>query len=233
MPISRSRANKTTDDNHRSADPDNQGEQGSLIWEIANLLRTIFSHKGAFWLGVCIALISFLCNTWFYFLLLLNSAGWGPWQSAAVGLLISSFTTLFEIIPVVWAVGYQNRLHQIFQEASKPTLLPTLSKKITNADDLMKAYRNSDRETRDFFRAMRYLAMAVEVFVGVIFMGAIGTGLRAVLGLALFVASIFGTEWGVSMALRAANWELPPAIRKQFEELISHAGKALNLKNVE
>ncbi len=233
MPISRSRANRTTDDNHRSADPDNQGEQGSLIWTIAELLRNIFSHKGAFWLGIVIFLVCFICNTIFYFLLLLNGAGWGTWQALGGGALISSFTTLFEVIPVVWAIGYQSSLYLVFKEASKPTQLPVLNRKVTNADDLVWQYRNSDRQTRDFFRSMRYLAIGVEVFVGVVFLGAIGTGLRAVLALALFVASIFGAEWGVSMALRAANWELPPAIRKQFDELISHAGKALNLKNVE
>lgn len=75
---------------------------------------------------------------------------------------------------------------------------------------------------------MRWGSIGLAVFLGVMFLGAIGVGLAALIRLVLFVGSIFGCEWGVSLAIRSAQWELPPQIRDQFNNLLSNAGKSLN-----
>lgn len=234
MPIRRKHKPHTSEprDAHNPVDPSLGGSKGSPIWAIATFLRNVFSYKGSFWMGVTIFLIAFIYNWLFYFNLLLQRGGMGDWQSAGIATVISSFTTLFEMIPVVMTVGYQNRLHEIFREASKPTTLPVLNKKTTNANDLLEAYRNADRDTRDFFKFMRWAAIGFEIFVGLAFIGAVGAGFSAALALILFAASIFGCEVGLTMALRSANWELPPGIRKQYDELIESAQRQLKLSEL-
>ena len=96
----------------------------------------------------------------------------------------------------------------------------------------MENYRDSDRKTRNFFKTARWVTIAGEAFVGVMFLGSVGVGVRALFKLLTFIGSIFGTEWGVSLALRAAQFELPPQIREQLNNLIANSGKALNLKKV-
>ena len=65
-----------------------------------------------------------------------------------------------------------------------------------------------------------------------LFLGSVGVGVKALMKLLTFIGSIFGTEWGVSLALRAAQFELPPQIREQLNNLIANSGKALNLKKI-
>jgi len=200
---------------------------------MSRLIEGTFSHKGMFWLGVAIALVSFIANAWFYYGLLTLSAGWVYWQAAIGAFMVSFGTTLFEVMPIVWTRSSRNTLEQIFAAGSKPQELPDLNSKVVgDADELMANYRDSDRKTRNFFKTARWFVIAGEAFVGVLFLGSVGVGVRALFKLLTFIASIFGTEWGVSLALRAAQFELPPQIREQLNNLIANSGKALNLKKV-
>ena len=216
-----------------SADPSASKGKGSLIWTMTRFMENAFSHKGMFWLGVAIALASFIANAWFYYGLLTLAADWVPWQAAIGAFGISFGTTLFEVMPIVWTRSHRNTLEQIFSAGSKPQELPELNGKVVgDADELMENYRDSDRKTRNFFKTARWLVIAGEALVGVLFLGSVGVGVRALFKLLTFIGSIFGTEWGVSLALRAAQFELPPQIREQLNHLIANSGKALNLKKV-
>lgn len=219
----------------RSADPfaPENKDKGSLIWNTARFLRNLFSHRGAFWLGAAIALVSFIANTFFYFGLL-TLGGLTGWQAAIGGAGISFATALFRLMPVILTHSREMTLSQIFSAGAKPKELPELSDKVVgDAEELMRNYRNSDRSTRNFFKTMRWIAIGAESFLGVLFLGGVGVGGRALLKLITFVISSNGLEWGVILALRAAEWELPPAIRRQLDELINNAGQALNLKRVD
>jgi len=218
-----------------SADPfaSEEKEDQGIILKLAKLMQDIFSHKGMFWLGVSVAVVCFLGNLWFYYSLFGELTEYAIWQCAGLALLVSCSTTLFELMPVIMTQGRRNRLRQILHAGAKPRDLPELNPKVVgDAEDLMKAYRNSDKETKEFFEMGRWIAIFLEAIVGFIFMGSLGSGFGALISLGLFIASIFGCEWGVSLALRAAEWELPPAIRQQLDELLANAGKALNLKRI-
>ena len=235
MAISRKNSNPSShsQDSPSSADPSQSKGKGSLIWSVSRLLENTFSHKGMFWLGVAIALVSFIANAWFYFGVLTQAAGWIPWQAAIGAFGISFGTTLFEVMPVIWSRSHRNTLEQIFAAGSKPQDLPELNGKVVgDAEQLMDDYRNSDRKTRSFFKTARWVVIAGEAFVGVLFLGSVGVGVRALMKLLTFIGSIFGTEWGVSLSLKAAQFELPPQIRDQLNALIANSGKALNLKKV-
>lgn len=217
-----------------SADPDASDKpKGSLILTVTRLLEDTFSHKGMFWLGVGIASASFIANTLFYYWLL-QSGGFVPATAALAAFTISFGTSLFEVMPVVWQRSRRNNLNLIFSAGAKPDTLPVLNQAVVgDSKQLIDNYKNSDRDTARFFKTMRWLAIGAETFLAVIFMGNVGTGIRAVFKLLLFGVSIFGVEWGVSLALRAASWELPPAIREQMDELINNAGRALHLKKLD
>lgn len=217
-----------------SADPFAEKEKGeSAILKISKFMQDLFSHKGMFWLGVTIATVCFAGNFWFYFTIVGNLTDYALWQRFGLAALASCTTTLFELMPVVMQRGRRNTLHQIFLAGSKPRDLPELNPKIVgDADALVKQYRNSDKETREFFETARWIAVFIETTLGVIFLGSIGTGIGALIRLMLFIASIFGCEWGVTLALRAAEWELPPKIRKQLDDLIANAGNPLGLRRI-
>ncbi|MBD2093530.1 hypothetical protein H6F67_27220 [Microcoleus sp. FACHB-1515] len=217
-----------------SADPFAGGKpKGSLILTTSRMLENTFSHKGMFWLGVSVAIASFIANCFFYFSLMI-AAGLVPFTAGLGAFAVSFGTSLFEVMPVVWQRSRRNNLNLIFSAGAKPDVLPVLNQSVVgDSKQLIDNYRNSDRDTARFFKTMRWMAIGAESFLAIIFLGNIGTGIRAVFRLLLFVASIFGVEWGVSLALRAASWELPPAIREQLDELLNNAGRALNLKKLD
>ena len=72
---------------------------------------------------------------------------------------------------------------------------------------------------------LTFAATAIEGVAGILFIGNIGAGFGAVIGLILFGLSIFGVEWGVKFALRAGDQELPPAIQLQLDNLLANDGK--------
>lgn len=238
MAIKRDRSNgnqseATQDDRANTADPKKSKGKGSLIWTITRFIENAFSHKGMFWLGVSVGLLAFFFNAWFYAGVLQTLAGVAPWIAFPGGAGIAFATSLFEVMPLVWTRSHRMTLEQIFSAGSKPDNLPELNGKVVgDADQLMDDYRNSDRKTRNFFKTARWVVIAFEAFMGVMFLGRVGVGAKALMKLLGFVASIFGVEWGVSLALRAAQFELPPQIREQFNTLIANSGKALNLKKI-
>lgn len=206
----------------------------STILKVAEFMRQAFSHRGMFWLGVTVACVCFVGNLWFYITLFRDlMPEFALWQYGGLGILASVSTTLFELMPVVMRRGRKMALHNIFRAGAKPRELPDLNHKVVgDADELIEDYRNSDKQTREFFEAGRWVAIFIETVLGVIFLGSLGSGFAALIRLGLFVASIFGCEWGVTLALRAAEWELPPQIRKQLDDLIANAGKALKLNQI-
>lgn len=208
--------------------------KGSAILKVAEFMRQAFSHKGMFWLGVVVGGVCFLGNLWFYITLFRDLVPeFALWQYVGLGALASVATTLFELMPVVMRRGRKMTLQNIFRAGAKPNELPNLNPKVVgDAQELIEDYRNSDKQTREFFEAGRWVAIFIETVLGVIFLGSLGSGFGALIRLGLFVASIFGCEWGVTLALRAAEWELPPQIRKQLDDLIANAGKALKLNQV-
>ena len=218
-----------------SADPfaTSTEEKPSLIWQIGKFLEDTFSHKGVFWLGVAIATVCFITNFYFWLTFFTNLTDYAPWQCLILGSLVSAGTTIFELVPVVMNRGRRSLLHQIFLAASKPANLPELNPKVSgDADELVRQYRNSDRGTRNFFETARWIAIGIESAVGFIFMGRIGSGIGALIRLCVFLGSIFGTEFGVTLALRAKDWELPAQIRKQLDDVIANAGNLLKLKQL-
>jgi len=217
----------------RSADPfDKNKSTGSLIWNTARLLEAIFSHRGMFWLGVSITLICFVLNVWFYYGLMLL-LGLVPYQAALGGFGISFATTLFELMPQLRQRSSRLALHHIFNAGSKPNSIPNLPESVvSDAPQIIADYKNTEKNNREFFKTMRWVAISAESFLGVLFIGNIGVGIRSLMKLITFGASIFGCEWGVSLALRAAESELPPEIKKQFEELITNSGNRLNLNRI-
>lgn len=238
MPIRRSKPSSKPVDSAPtvSADPyaPKAKTKGSTILKVAEFMRQAFSHKGMFWLGVVVAGICFAGNLWFYITLFRDLLPeFSLWQYGGLGILASVSTTLFELMPVVMRRGRKMTLQNIFRAGAAPKELPELNRKVVgDAEELLEEYRNSDRATREFFEAGRWVAIFIETVLGVIFLGSLGSGFGALIRLGLFVASIFGCEWGVTLALRAAEWELPPQIRKQLDDLIANAGKALKLNQV-
>lgn len=238
MPV-RKPKNQPTDSTPRSTskalDPFSKGSSGeSLLWKTARFLEKALSHHGMFWLGVALFLLCLGGNIYFYFRLLTTVAGYWWLIALVAALLISGLTTLFEVMPAVMNRSKRNILHQIFLAGSKPQELPNLNPKVAgDAEDLMKAYRNNDRDTRNFFGVMKWIAIGLESCIAFVFLGSIGAGMRALIGVVAFLISIFGCEWGASIALRAAEWELPPAIRNQLDELIANWNKPLNLTKID
>jgi hypothetical protein len=226
------RKNQNSQGTGRSASPSKSGQtKGSLVWSVTKLIETVFSHKGMFWLGVAIALVSFIANLQFYFWLLelFGVSGWGL-PLGAFG--ISFGTCLFEVMPTIWGRSRTVQLNQIFSAASKPDELPSLNPSITNADELIQSYRDSDRKTSSFFKMMRWVAIAAESLLGVLFIGNVGVGGRALIKLLQFIGSVFGVEWGVALAVKAGQFELPPEVRDQLNALIAGQNKKLNLKKI-
>lgn len=240
MAINRNRDNSNSTNDRQgdrkdgsSADPKQSKVNGSLIWTVTRFIENAFSHRGMFWLGVSVALIAFFFNAWFYAGVLEGLASVAPIVAIPGGIGIAFATSLFEVMPLVWTRSHRMMLEQIFSAGAKPTDLPELNNKaVGDADQLMEDYRNSDRKTRNFFKTARWVTIAFETFMGVMFLGRVGAGAGALMKLLGFVASIFGVEWGVSLALRAAQFELPPQIREQLNFLIANSGKALNLKKI-
>ena len=154
-------------------------------------------------IGVIIAAASICANVWFY-RTVLAAGGLVPLTAIGGALLISFSTTIFELIPSVQKSSPLMAWYEAHRTASRPNRVPTRA-----AQYAVDNYVNVDRKNEEFFRAMRIFAYAIEGFIAVIFLGNIGTGFRAMLRLLLFVASLLGCEWGVKLALRSAERELP------------------------
>lgn len=220
----------------KSANPNAPGNKPktSLIYKINGALNYIFSHRGYFWLGLTIGGSFFAVNLWFYHDLLATVAGWSGFQQWFGAALISTGTTLFEITPVVWNRNAKSSLEMIFSAGSKPRVIPELDPNVvSDAEHLTRNYQNAEKNARRFFGGARWVAIAIESFLGFMFLGSIGAGMRGLFKLIFFLLSIFGTEWGFTMAIRAAQFELPPAIREQFAQLWGNHGQKLSLKKVE
>ncbi len=204
----------------------------SSIYEISKLIENIFSYRGLFFLGVAVAILCFVFN-WSFWQAVIESLGYGFYMSFFIGFLISIGTSIFEVLPKASVISRRLKLTQIFAAAIKPRQLPEISKAIVpDAETLISEYKNGDRERRKFFSMMRYIAYGVETLMGIIFLGRLGTGFEAAVRLFVFIFSIIGVEWGVSLALRASEDELPPVVKQQLDQLIQGSDRPLSLKDV-
>ena len=203
-----------------SPDPfGNRKPKEPLIKRIGALIETVFSHKGSFAIGVAVAVISISANVWFYRNLL--TAGGVSMVGAIVGAILISFgTTIFELIPSVQKASPRLTYYDLARSAAQPNRIP-------DAKDprLVEDHRNANRKNEEFFKAMRIFAYAVEGFIAVIFLGNIGTGIRAMLRLLLFVGSLLGCEWGVRLALRSAERELSVEARQAADAELRNSAR--------
>jgi hypothetical protein len=224
----RSERQESQQKNERSARP-KEKTKGSLILALKGLLEGAFSHKGIFWLGVTIALLSFFMNYWFY-VGLMGVLGLSGFQAYAWGFAASFGTSLFEVAPKLERYSRRLSLHALYLAGSRPQRLPNLNgKTVADADQLMENYTHADKNWRSWLKTARYVCIVSEVILGMIFLGRVGTGLRALGRLVLFTVSIFGIELGVTMAVRAGERELPSQVREQLDEQWNNANQRLSL----
>ena len=204
----------------------------SAIWQMGKMLENIFSHKGIFWIGIFGTIGCLTYNARFY-ARLLHSMGWWLAVAVLVGFAIAFTTTLFEVKPVIKKHSRKHALRRIYQAASAPSAVPDMNPAtVANAQELLDRYRNVDREAESAETTTRWVMIAFEICVGVIFLGAIGVGLPALLALVMFAVSIFGCEKFILLAVRAHYEELPPQLAQQLDETLNNWGKFLTLKNL-
>ena len=103
---------------------------------------------------------------------------------------------------------------------------------VSDSENLITDYRDTEANNRAYFKVWRRTSFFIEGVAGVLFIGNIGAGFGAVIGLILFGLSIFGVEWGVKFALRAGEQELPQAIQTQLDNLLANDGKELPLRGL-
>lgn len=206
----------------------NRKVRPSAVWQLGKLTENIFSHKGVFWVCVVGAIACLLYNTRFY-ARLFYSFGWLLAVAVVVGFLVSFGTTLFEVKPEVKKHSRKHALRRIYQagQASQGDLPYLNPKVVSNADQILERYRNVDRVADQSEATTRWVMIAFEICVGIIFLGNVGVGLGAVMSLLMFVVSIFGCEKFVLTAIRAYYEELPPHLAQQLDETINNWGKQL------
>jgi hypothetical protein len=209
--------------------PSKQPSKGA-IGVVGELIYGASSHRGAFWLGVGFAAFFGYQNVRFYFQILQN-----PFGVIGLGALIGSIgitlaTTYFEVAPVIRRKSARSAFESIFRIAAKPSTLPTISNKQHHApQEEYDRYRYAEKRYEDGANIMRWICIAIEIFLGLVFLGSVGTGMKALGALLLFILSIFGTEHGLVMAIRAYDMVLPPAIRQQMDKLLKNSNQPLKL----
>jgi hypothetical protein len=209
--------------------PSKQPSKGA-IGMVGELIYGASSHRGAFWLGVGFAAFFGYQNVRFYFQILQS-----PFGVIGLGALIGSIgitlaTTYFEVAPVIRRKSARSAFESIFRIAAKPSTLPTISNKQHHApQEEYDRYRMAEKHYEDGANIMRWICIAIEIFLGLVFLGSVGTGMKALGALLLFILSIFGTEHGLVMAIRAYDMVLPPAIRQQMDKLLKNSNQPLKL----
>jgi hypothetical protein len=209
--------------------PSKQPSKGA-IGLVGELIYGASSHKGAFWLGVGFAAFFGFQNCRFYFDLLQRPFGVIGIGALIGGIGITLATTYFEVAPVIRRKSARSAFESIFRIAAKPQQLPHITKEqYHNPQEAYDNYRLTEKRYEDGATTMRWIVIAVEIFLGLVFLGSIGTGMKALGSLVLFVMSIFGTEHGLVMAIRAYDMVLPPAIRQQMDKLLRNGNQPLKL----
>lgn len=197
---------------------------------VGELIYGASSHKGAFWLGVSFAGFFGYQNARFYFGLLQSPFGVMGLGALIGGIAITIATTYFEVAPVIRRKSARSAFEALFRIAAKPQQRPVITDtQYDNPQELYDRHRMAEKRYEQGSNRNRWIVIAVEIFLGLVFMGAVGTGLKALGQLVLFVASIFGTEHGLVMAIRAYDMALPPAIRQQMDKLLNNSDQPLKL----
>jgi hypothetical protein len=194
------------------------GAKKSAVEWITGALYSASSHRTQVWIGLGIAGIFGVSNALFYSGLLSSFSLALP-IALIGGIAISAITTYFEVGPVVRKKSGRSALEQIWRMGSRVSKLPTVSRQAHhNPEELRDNYRKTEKRYEEGANRMRWLCIGVEVMLGLTFLGSVGTGTAALWKLLWFVASIFGTEHGVVMAIRAGEMEIPAAARAQLDQ---------------
>jgi hypothetical protein len=186
------------------------------------MIQKFSSPSTQFWLGVAIAGVFGLSNAYFYTGILAGSFSLIFPIAVFGGLAITFVTTYFEVGPVLRKRSAVSALSQLFKAASMPSKLPTVSNRAHhNPRELTDNYRMARKRYESNAMTMRWMAIGIEVLLGILFLGSVGVGMNALLKLVWFVASIFGTEHGLVMSITAGEMELPSVVQKQLNAELS------------
>jgi hypothetical protein len=136
-------------------------------------------------------------------------------------LFTAAATTYVEVAPVVRKKSARTALETIYRMAWRPQNLPKVSSQVYKDPEALKdRYRSTELEYEKGQNRNRWVVIALELFVGFLFMGNLGTGIKALGKLILFILSVFGLEHTVVMVIRAYELELPPEARKQLNDAL-------------
>ena len=197
--------------------PSTGAKQSAVEW-VTNALYSASSHRTQVWIGLGIAGVFGVSNALFYTGLLSSFALALP-IAVVGGLAISAITTYFEVGPVVRKKSGRSALEQLWRMGSRVSKLPNVSRNAHhNPEELRDNYRKTEKRYEEGANRMRWLGIGIEVLLGLTFLGSVGTGMAALWKLVWFIASIFGTEHGVVMAIRAGEMEIPAAARAQLDQ---------------
>lgn len=197
------------------------GAKKSAVELITDTLYSASSHRTQVWIGLGIAGVFGISNTLFYTGLLGSFALALP-IAVLGGIAISSITTYFEVGPVVRKKSGRSALEQLWRMGSRVSRLPNVSRNAHhNPQELRDNYRKTEKRYEEGANRMRWLCIGIEVLLALTFLGAVGTGMAALWKLVWFIASIFGTEHGIVMAIRAGEMEIPAAARVQLDQEMS------------
>lgn len=211
----------------RSIAPSTGTKRNAVEW-VTDALHSASSHRTQVWIGLGIAAVFGISNALFYSGLLSSFALALP-IAALGGLAISGITTYFEVGPVVRKKSGRSALEQIWRMGARVSRLPNISKNAHhNPQELRDNYRKTEKRYEEGANRMRWICIGIEVLLGLTFLGAVGTGMPALWKLVWFVSSIFGTEHGIVMAIRAGEMELPSAARAQLDRELNR-NQALEL----
>jgi len=223
----------TTSSANRFSPCGGQEEEGSAIWRVKLFMEKVASYRSLFWIGVAAAAIALFFNVRFYYQVASNAFGWGFFAALFAGIFVSLATSALQLAPETQTATARTTLRQLFVAGTKPKVIPVLDPKIvSDSENLIADYRDTEANNRAYFKVWRRTSFFIEGVAGVLFIGNIGAGFGAVIGLILFGLSIFGVEWGVKFALRAGEQELPQAIQTQLDNLLANDGKELPLRGL-
>ena len=194
------------------------GAKKSAVECITDSLYSASSHRTQVWIGLGIAGVFGISNALFYSGLLGSFALALP-IALIGGFAISGITTYFEVGPIVRKKSGRSALETLWRMGSRVSKLPTISRNAHHdPQELRDNYRKTEKRYEEGANRMRWMCIGIEVMLGLTFLGSVGTGMAALWKLIWFVASIFGTEHGVVMAIRAGEMEIPAAARAQLDQ---------------
>jgi hypothetical protein len=203
----------------------------SFTEAVAGAIHGGASSKAKFWIWVTIAAILLFLNAKFYVWLLSTKFAVSIIAATVFGILISVVTTVFEAGPGIRKKSSRSALEKMFLAAAKPSQLPTITQRQTkDPNAIYDNYAGTEKRNDDDDDSVRWILIAFESIVGIIFLGTVGTGIQALGAIVMFVLSIFGAEHSIVKAVRVHESVLPPAVAAQLKKVWRNADRPLDLK---